>query len=202
MKKTLLAAGAVLALSSSFTVNAAENDKPQYLSDWWHQSVNVVGSYHTRFGPQIRNDTYLEYEAFAKKDWFDFYGYADAPVFFGGNSDAKGIWNHGSPLFMEIEPRFSIDKLTNTDLSFGPFKEWYFANNYIYDMGRNKDGRQSTWYMGLGTDIDTGLPMSLSMNVYAKYQWQNYGAANGTSGTVTVSKLNTLCRLPICGAVS
>ncbi|NPO06867.1 lipoprotein, partial [Escherichia coli] len=60
MKKTLLAAGAVLALSSSFTVNAAENDKPQYLSDWWHQSVNVVGSYHTRFGPQIRNDTYLE----------------------------------------------------------------------------------------------------------------------------------------------
>lgn len=79
---------------------------------------------------------------------------------------------------MEIEPRFSIDKLTNTDLSFGPFKEWYFANNYIYDMGRNKDGRQSTRYMGLGTDIDTGLPMSLSMNVYAKYQWQNYGAAN------------------------
>jgi nucleoside-specific channel-forming protein len=60
------------------------------------------------------------------------------PVFFGGNTDAKGIWNHGSPLFMEIEPRFSIDKLTGTDLSFGPFKEWYFANNYIYDMGRNK----------------------------------------------------------------
>lgn len=144
MKKTLLAAGAVLALSTSFTVNAAENDKPQYLSDWWHQSVNVVGSYHTRFGPQIRNDTYLEYEAFAKKDWFDFYGYMDAPVFFGGNTDAKGIWNHGSPLFMEIEPRFSIDKLTGTSLAFGPFKEWYFANNYIYDMGRNKSGRQST----------------------------------------------------------
>lgn len=57
-EKTLLAAGAVLALSSTFTVNAAENDKPQYLSDWWHQSVNVVGSYHTRFGPQLRNDTY------------------------------------------------------------------------------------------------------------------------------------------------
>lgn len=156
MKKTLLAAGAVVALSTTFAAGAAENDKPQYLSDWWHQSVNVVGSYHTRFGPQIRNDTYLEYEAFAKKDWFDFYGYIDAPVFFGGNSTAKGIWNKGSPLFMEIEPRFSIDKLTNTDLSFGPFKEWYFANNYIYDMGRNDSQEQSTWYMGLGTDIDTG----------------------------------------------
>ncbi len=49
MKKTLLAAGAVVALSTTFAAGAAENDKPQYLSDWWHQSVNVVGSYHTRF---------------------------------------------------------------------------------------------------------------------------------------------------------
>ncbi|SUX86980.1 nucleoside-specific channel-forming protein [Citrobacter koseri] len=86
------------------------------------RAFNVVGSYHTRFGPQLRNDTYLEYEAFAKKDWFDFYGYMDAPVFFGGNTNAKGIWNHGSPLFMEIEPRFSIDKLTGADLSFGRSK--------------------------------------------------------------------------------
>ncbi|KEA50124.1 MULTISPECIES: nucleoside-specific channel-forming protein Tsx [Mangrovibacter] len=177
MKKTLLAAGAAVALSYTVSAQAADNSG-EYLSDWWHQSVNVVGSYHTRFGPQLRNDTYLEYEAFAKKDFFDFYGYVDLPRFFGGNSTSQGIWNHGSPLFMEIEPRFSIDKLTGTDLSFGPFKEWYFANNYIYDMGRNKSGRQSTWYMGLGTDIDTGLPMGLSLNIYAKYQWQNYLAAN------------------------
>lgn len=96
---------------------------------WWAATTPV-------FGPQIRNDTY-RIRSVRQKDWFDFYGYIDAPVFFGGNSTAKGIWNKGSPLFMEIEPRFSIDKLTNTDLSFGPFKEWYFANNYIYDMGRN-----------------------------------------------------------------
>ncbi len=180
MKKLMLAAGAALALTSSFNVTAASGNS-EYVSDWWHQSVNVVGSYHTRFGPQLRNDTYLEYEAFAKKDWFDFYGYVDAPRFFGGDGNSRGIWNHGSPLFMEIEPRFSIDKLTGTNLSFGPFKEWYFANNYIYDMGRNSANRQNTWYMGLGTDIETGLPMSLSLNVYAKYQWENYGAANENS---------------------
>ena len=108
MKKIILAAGTVLALSSSVTAVAADNNS-EYLSDWWHQSVNVVGSAHTRFGPQLRDDTYLEYEAFAKKDWFDFYGYIDAPMFFGGDSTSRGIWNHGSPLFMEIEPRFSID---------------------------------------------------------------------------------------------
>lgn len=82
---------------------------------------------------------------------------------------------------MEIEPRFSIDKLTGTSLAFGPFKEWYFANNYIYDMGRNSDSRQNTWYMGLGTDIDTHSDVGLSLNVYAKYQWENYGAANENS---------------------
>ncbi len=181
MKKTLLAAGAVLALSTSFMAGAAENSKPEYVSDWWHQSVNVVGSYHTRFGPKINNDVYLEYEAFAKKEWFDFYGYIDIPKTFGaGNGNDTGVWDDGSRMFMEIEPRFSIDKLTGTSLAFGPFKEWYFANNYIYDMGAhgNPDSKQNTWYMGLGTDIDTGLPMSLSLNVYAKYQWQNYGAAN------------------------
>ncbi|MTD40862.1 nucleoside-specific channel-forming protein Tsx [Erwinia sp. CPCC 100877] len=180
MKKMMLAASAAAALSCSFSTSAADGNS-EYLSDWWHQSVNVVGSYHTRFGPQLRNDTYLEYEAFAKKDWFDFYGYIDAPRFFGGDGNSTGIWNHGSPLFMEIEPRFSIDKLTGLDLSVGPFKEWYFANNYVYDMGRNSDNRQNTWYMGLGTDVDTGLPMSLSLNVYAKYQWENYGAANEDS---------------------
>lgn len=150
MKKIALAAGVLLAASYSASSMADSKDS-QYVSDWWHQSVNVVGSYHTRFGPQLNNDVYLEYEAFAKKDWFDFYGYVDVPKFFGvGNTPDRGIWNKGSPLFMEIEPRFSIDKLTGTDLSFGPFKEWYFANNYIYDLGHNADGRQNTPVHGSG----------------------------------------------------
>ncbi|MGY2799346.1 nucleoside-specific channel-forming protein [Ewingella americana] len=182
MNNKIIAAGALLALSYSATV-LADDTQGEFVSDWWHQSVNVVGSADTRFGPTIRNDVYLEYEAFAHKDWFDFYGYIDIPKSFGaGNGNDTGIWDkNGSPLFMEIEPRFSIDKLTGTDLSFGPFKEWYFANNYIYDMGPNSDNRQNTWFMGLGTDIDTHLPMSLSLNVYAKYQWENYGAANENS---------------------
>ncbi|MGV3346330.1 nucleoside-specific channel-forming protein Tsx [Enterobacteriaceae bacterium LUAb1] len=180
MKFKIFIAGILSILSWNASVQAADNR--EYLSDWWHQSVNVVGSYHTRFGPQLNNDLYLEYEAFAKKEWFDFYGYLDVPKFFGpGNTNDKGIWDNGSPLFMEIEPRFSIDKLTGTDLSFGPFKEWYFANNYIFDMGKNSDNRQNTWYMGLGTDINTYTPLNLSLNVYAKYQWENYNAANENS---------------------
>lgn len=182
MKKLALA-GAWLALCCTLPTSAAQTDKSdEYLSDWWHQSVNVVGSYHTRFGPQRNNDIYLEYEAMTRTEWLDFYGYLDAPKFFGaGNTPDRGIWDKGSPLFMEIEPRLSLNKLTGTDLSFGPFKEWFFANNYIYDQGHTKASRQSTWYMGLGTDFDTGTSLALSANIYAKYQWNNYGAANENS---------------------
>lgn len=178
MKKILLVVGVVVVFFIIFVVGVVENDKLQYLFDWWYQSVNVVGSYYICFGLQICNDIYLEYEVFVKKDWFDFYGYIDVLVFFGGNSMVKGIWNKGFLLFMEIELCFFIDKLINIDLSFGFFKEWYFVNNYIYDMGCNDFQEQSIWYMGLGIDIDIGLLMSLLLNVYVKYQWQNYGVFN------------------------
>ncbi|HBQ79925.1 MAG TPA: nucleoside-specific channel-forming protein Tsx, partial [Erwinia persicina] len=69
MKYKIMMAGALAALSYTHS-SFAETSSPEYVSDWWHQSVNVVGSYHTRFGPQLNNDVYLEYEAFAKKDWF------------------------------------------------------------------------------------------------------------------------------------
>jgi nucleoside-specific outer membrane channel protein Tsx len=42
--------------------------------------------------------------------------------------------------------------------------------------------------MGLVPDIDTGLPMSLSLNVYAKYQWQTTAHPTKTNGMATVSK--------------
>ncbi|AKJ42327.1 Nucleoside-specific channel-forming protein tsx precursor [Pragia fontium] len=172
----------ILAMGSIHQSSANETHQSIYLSDWWHQSINIVGSYNTRFGPIKNNDLYLEYEAYAKTDLIDFYGYIDVPKTFGvGNTTDIGIWDNGSPIFMEIEPRFSLSGITNSALKVGPFKDFYFANNYIFDMGKNSAARQSTWYMGLGTDIDTGLPFSLAANVYAKYQWQNYGAQNENS---------------------
>ncbi len=80
------------------------------ICDWWHQSVNVVTAPYP-FLAKLNNDVYLEYEAFARKDWFDFYVYRYFKTIFDwGSSNDKGIWSDGSPLFMEIEPRFSIDK--------------------------------------------------------------------------------------------
>lgn len=172
MKKILFVVSVVLVFILFFIVNVVENDQLQYLFDWWYQSVNVVGSYYICFLLKLNNDVYLEYEVFVKKDWFDFYGYIDIfKIFDWGNGNDKGIWFDGFLLFMEIELCFLIDKLIGVDLSFGLFKEWYFVNNYIYDMGDNKVSCQSMWYMGLGIDIDIGLLMGLLLNVYVKYQW-------------------------------
>lgn len=96
MKYKIIMAGALAALSYTQS-SVAETGNAEYVSDWWHQSVNVVGSYHTRFGPRLNNDVYLEYEAFAHKDGLDFYGYIDVPKFFGtGNGNNVGAWDDGS----------------------------------------------------------------------------------------------------------
>lgn len=88
---------------------------------WLHQSLNVIGRTDSRFGPRLTNDLYPEYTVAGRKDWFDFYGYVDLPKFFGvGSHYDVGIWDEGSPLFTEIEPRFSIDKLTGLNLAFRP----------------------------------------------------------------------------------
>lgn len=66
--------------------------------------------YHTRFSPKLNNDVYLEYEAFAKKTGLISTAISIFPETFDwGNGNDKGIWSDGSPLFMEIEPRFSMN---------------------------------------------------------------------------------------------
>lgn len=90
----------------------------------------------------LTDDVYLEYEYFGRKGPFELYGYIDVPKILGiGNSNDKGAWDHGSPLFMEHEPRISIDYLAGRSLAIGPFKEWYVAFDWIYDHGSNTANR-------------------------------------------------------------
>lgn len=153
--------------------------RSEYLSDWYNQNVTIIGSKNIRFGPQQIDDIYLEYEFFGRKGPWDLYGYIDLPKFFGtGNGADSGIFDNGSPLFAELEPRLSLNKVSDMDLSLGPIKEWYLAVDYIFDWGHNSDNRQSTLYAGIGTDIDTYTPVGLSFNFYKRYQGDNYGAAN------------------------
>ncbi len=88
MKKTLLAAGAVLALSSSLlstqlkTTNRSIFPTGGTRALTLSEAITPVSDRSSATIPTLSTKHSL-------KDWFDFYGYADAPVFFGGNSDAK-----------------------------------------------------------------------------------------------------------------
>ena len=150
-----------------------------YLSNWFNQDLTLIGSKDISFGPKPQDDVYLEYEYFGRKGPFELYGYIDVPkILTIGNSNDKGVWDHGSPVFMEHEPRISIDYLAGRSLAIGPFKEWYVAFDWIYDHGSRKENRANTLYSGLGTDIDTHSRVNLSANFYGRYQWENYGASN------------------------
>jgi nucleoside-specific channel-forming protein len=47
-KQNYLLSGALMLLPM---VTLADSGSNEYLSDWWHQSINIVGSNSTRFGP-------------------------------------------------------------------------------------------------------------------------------------------------------
>lgn len=113
------------AQGETLSPEASPRKEGAYLSDWYNQDLTLIGSKDISFGPQPADDIYLEYEYFGRKGPFELYGYVDVPKIFNiGNSHDKGVWDHGSPVFMEHEPRISIDYLAGRSLAIGPFKEW------------------------------------------------------------------------------
>lgn len=143
---------------------------------WAIYSDNVM------FSPKPVRNAYLELEYYGQKGPFDLYGYFDAPKYFGGNDNITGVWDKdSSKLFMEHEPKLSFNRLTGKDLSVGPFKDWFLAADWIVDAGSTSSTRQNTLYYGVGTALDTHTKLGVNVNVYAKQQWENYGAANAYS---------------------
>lgn len=156
-----------------------EEPKREYISDWFHQQVQLIGSKDIRFGPQPVDDIYLEYEFLGTKGPFDLYGYVDFNKILGiGSDNDTGFWDGGSPLFTELEPRVSFNRLLDKDLSIGPIKEWFLATDYILDVGQGRDSRQNTLYFGPGVSFDTHSPINLETNFFFRRQFANYGAPN------------------------
>lgn len=163
---------------SKRSVQAAEPES-EYISDWFHQQVQLIGSKDIRFGPQPVDDIYLEYEFSGTKGPFDLYGYVDFNKILGiGSSNDTGFWDGGSPLFTELEPRMSFNRLLGKDLSIGPIKEWFLATDYILDVGNDRDSRQNTLYFGPGVSFDTHSPVNFELNFFVRRQFANYGAPN------------------------
>lgn len=140
-----------------------------------------IYSNDTKFSPKKVENAYLELEYYGRTGPIDWYGYFDAPKYFGGNGNITGVWDkdkNTSFMFMEHEPKLSFNRLMGKDLSVGPFKDWFISTDYILDAGNDVSTRQHTLYYGLGTSIDTHTKLGMNVNIYKKQQWENYGAPN------------------------
>lgn len=177
------------AQGETLSPEASPAKKNVYLSDWFNQDLTLIGSKDISFGPKPQDDVYLEYEYFGRKGPFELYGYIDVPKILGiGNSHDKGAWDHGSPVFMEHEPRISIDYLAGRSLAIGPFKEWYVAFDWIYDHGSNQANRANTLYRAsapISTPTRVSTSRRTSMGVTSG---KTMAPAMNIRGTATVRK--------------
>ncbi|WP_390904062.1 outer membrane protein OmpK [Shewanella phaeophyticola] len=121
MKKlnTLALASTVALASSAFTVSAAEQTGDIHANDYKWMQFNIMYAIdeHPIADKDEATHNYLEMEFGGRSGFLDLYGYVD--VFNLANSDSGDKSDGASKMFMKLAPRFSLDAITGTDLSFG-----------------------------------------------------------------------------------
>lgn len=153
-------------------------------SNW--ETLHLYHGENQRGGPFAFDDTYVEFEFGGRYEWLDLYGYVDFIDALNSSSSDKHGQNN---FFVDIEPRISIDYLTNTDLSYGALKELFFAFDIYYADEPNGNGLKVLW-MGLGSDIDIPWLGKSGVNFYTRYIEENYGASNENSFDGYVAHIN------------
>lgn len=154
-------------------------DRHARSSDWFSGSASLYGTRDISFAPQPVKDIYAEYEYVGQKGPVELYGYFDLPnVLDSGYSNAGGMWNKASPLFMEHNPRLSLDKLLDSKLAAGPFKELFLAADWLHDAGRNRNSRSNVLYMGVGANLNIDSSWTFATNIYKRRLFENYGGPN------------------------
>lgn len=101
--------------------------------------------------------TVEHYRTFEYGDFFGFadYAIADDRFFYGDNK---------TDLYFELSPRLSLNKTTQTDLSFGFVKELYLAFQYNRQVYKFDDYK--AYLYGLGSDLDIKGFDVFGLNVY------------------------------------
>jgi nucleoside-specific channel-forming protein len=142
-----------------------------------HQNIGISSDYHMRYAGKTENKVSLLYDAFLNKGPLSIKLFTTVPEFFGlGN--VSGIWDkNGELVSVFSESSLSINKLSGKNLVLGPLEEWYISSNYNFNLTPHGYGYQE-FFTGLKTDIETNSDMDLSLALYAKRQWQNYGQSN------------------------
>lgn len=181
MRKSLVALS-VLAASLSAATNAADyTDGNIHKNDYKWSQFNLMYAFDELPGESSHD--YLEMEFGGRSGIFDLYGYVD--IFNLANSPSSDKAT-APKMFMKFAPRVSLDALTQTDLSFGPVQELYFATLFNWNGAAttNSDGsinsasvNNSFW--GLGSDVMVPWLGKVGLNFYGLYDlnkkdWNGY----------------------------
>lgn len=135
----------------------------------WFQT-NLYQAFDNKIPYNNQNDSFFEIEFGMRSGVVDLYGFLD--VFDVFNTPQSDLHNEDN-LFLKLVPRFSLDGMTQSDLSLGPVKEWYIASLFVV-----ADRALFQQYVGLGTDIEVPWFGKTVANLMARYVRENYGAAN------------------------
>ena len=174
--------GAMVALVAALPGSATDfSDGNIHKNDYKWVQFNLMDSEKARIPFGSQEDQYLEMEFGARSGIFDFYGYVDWFDIFNRKGDdrhAMGSAANGTEvdqdnMFTKLAPRISLDALFQRDLSFGPVKELYIANEM--DIG---DRRLWEQYIGIGSDVMVPWLGKVGVNLMKRYVRENYGADN------------------------
>ena len=172
MKKLL---SLVLLLASLVSAQAEENID-LHKNDYKWMQINLMQSINNKIPFGAQNDTYLELEFGGESGIFDYYGYLDVfDAFHSSDSDRHDTSDNAQDnLFLKFAPRMSLNKAFDADLTYGPIKELYIAS--VLEIG---DKKLNVRFIGIGSDVDLPFLGTIGLNAYARYNIENFGAAEG-----------------------
>jgi len=184
MKKSLIAASLLTAATvPAFAADYSDGELRK--NDYKFMQANLM--YAVDELPGKSSHDYLELEFGGRAGILDYYGYVDVfNLLSSDDSDKSGA----DKLFIKFAPRISLDGLFQTDLSFGPVQELYFATLFNWGGGGATnctsngetciDGETvNNAFFGLGSDVMVPWLGKVGLNAYALYDmnakdWNGY----------------------------
>ena len=117
---------------------------------WLNWQSNSISALYGK-GFEVEPDTHetITFEHASNWKWGDLYLFVDTYWFDGEKTASQG---HNA-VYTEIAPRFSIGKLTNTNLSFGPVKDVLIATSFDLSI-QDQPGYDDMWTYIVGPGFE------------------------------------------------
>ena len=173
--RSAFAASALSVCSASvFAADYTDGDRHKNNFNWMQFNLMYALKELPRSKDANSGHDYLEMEFGGRSGVLDLYGYVD--IFNLTNHSGSDKYEK-EKIFIKLSPRFSLDNLLATDLSFGPVQELYFATLFNWGGGYTKDGSPPTnkSFWGLGADILFPWLGKIGLNLYGFYDMDKSG---------------------------